>query len=329
MKMKTAGSRMHPVTALAMAAWLASTASHRVSGRDPTGADAVPRPERIEARTIENFFRLGPKLYSGGDPQGEDAFSILKRLGVRTLISVDGAAPDVETARKYGLRYVHLPIGYDGVSREQAARIVKAASTLPGPVFLHCHHGKHRGPAAAALCAMAGERWSKDHATSWLKRAGTSPEYRGLYATVADFTAPSPDELERTPGDFPERTAPPPLVELMIDVDGKWDAMKAIRESGYRPPASSPDDDPPHMARQLVEQFKELARAAQKSRNPDFTDRAESTAKLAGEFEAALRRYVEAPTEAARKKIDETFIAVGKSCTACHARHRDDKSSGD
>ena len=96
-----------------------------------------PRPGRgpgaADIRGIENVFRLSPRLYSGGDPHGAEAFAALKALGIKTIISVDGATPDVEAARKLGLRYVHLPIGYDGVPREQAVRIVKAVKTLPGP----------------------------------------------------------------------------------------------------------------------------------------------------------------------------------------------------
>ena len=29
--------------------------------------------------------------------------------------------------------------------------LARAARTLPGPIFVHCHHGMHRGPAAAAV----------------------------------------------------------------------------------------------------------------------------------------------------------------------------------
>ena len=41
------------------------------------------------------------------------------------------------------------PIGYDGVPREQALRMIKAVQVAKGPVYFHCHHGKHRGPAGA------------------------------------------------------------------------------------------------------------------------------------------------------------------------------------
>jgi protein tyrosine phosphatase (PTP) superfamily phosphohydrolase (DUF442 family) len=137
---------------------------------------SLQTPERLVAPGIENAFRLSPRLYSGGEPQGEGAFKALKALGVKTIISVDGARPDVETARKFGIRYVHLPVGYHGVPREQAVRLVQVTKTLPSPVFIHCHHGKHRGPTAAAVCGIATEGWSKEEAVKWMKQAGTSPE---------------------------------------------------------------------------------------------------------------------------------------------------------
>src|SRR5262245_9667583 len=82
-------------------------------------------PERLDIRGTENSFRVSPRIYSGGEPRGAEAFAALKKLGVKTVISVDGAAPDVEAARKVGIRYVHLPIGYDGIPREQSVRIIK------------------------------------------------------------------------------------------------------------------------------------------------------------------------------------------------------------
>jgi hypothetical protein len=91
-------------------------------------------PERLDIPGVENVFRLTPWLYSGGDPRGTEGLAALQALGIRTIISVDGAVPNVEAARQLGMRYVHLPLGYDGVPRAQAVRLVKAVRTLPGPV---------------------------------------------------------------------------------------------------------------------------------------------------------------------------------------------------
>ena len=78
------------------------------------------------------------------------AFASLQELGIRTIITVDGSRPDVERAHRFGFRYVHLPIGYDSISEAR-----RGASPRPcahaGPIDLHCHHGKHCGPAAAAM----------------------------------------------------------------------------------------------------------------------------------------------------------------------------------
>src|SRR4051812_26105944 len=198
-------------------------------------------PERLDVRGIENVYRLSPGIYSGGQPEGPDAFSALKDLGIKTIISVDGSLPNVETARRFGLRYVHVPVGYDGVPREEAVRIIKAARTLPGPVFIHCHHGKHRGPTAAALCGIATEGWSKGQALDWMKRAGTSPDYRSLFATIDRFAMPSTDELAKVGTEFPGRAETPALVEMMVEIDERWDHLKAIREAGFKPPAEHPD----------------------------------------------------------------------------------------
>ena len=111
----------------------------------------------LKAEGIDNFYQLSEKFSSGSAPEGDAAFAELKKLGVKTIITVDGARPDVDASRRFGIRYVHLPIGYDGVPAAQAVRLVKAAETLPGPIYIHCHHGMHRGPAGAAVICMAVE----------------------------------------------------------------------------------------------------------------------------------------------------------------------------
>jgi protein tyrosine phosphatase (PTP) superfamily phosphohydrolase (DUF442 family) len=281
-------------------------------------------PERLEIWGIENIFRLSPRLYSGGDPHGVEALTALKDLGVKTIVSVDGATPDVETARRLGLRYVHLPIGYDGVPREQAVRLIKAIKTLPGPVYVHCHHGKHRGPAAAAVCGVATEGWTKEQALAWMKKAGTSPDYRGLFASAREFVPPTAEELERVGKELPERTKPPALVEMMVQVDERWDRMKAVEKAGFKAPPDQPDIDPPHEVRQLVEQFRELVRLPEaKERGQEFLAAAEAAEGHTAKLEHALRTFGKGPTPEARNRVEAAFVAAGKSCTTCHAQHRE------
>jgi protein tyrosine phosphatase (PTP) superfamily phosphohydrolase (DUF442 family) len=286
---------------------------------------AVPNdpPERIEAPSIENLYRLAPGLYSGGQPEGEAGFSTLRRLGIRTIISVDGPRPDVESARRQGIRYVHLPVGYDEITPEQAARLVKAAGESPGPVFIHCHHGLHRGPAAAALCGMALHGWSKAHARAWLERAGTSPDYTGLFATVDRFTPPSDAELAAIdPAELPEAAEVPALVEAMGHIDATWDHLKAIERAGFCTPPQHPDLDPHREAVTLAEAFHELQRLDEvRAKGDEFARLLDETRRAAADLAASLKPPDQSPP--ASFSAPKAFARVAASCVSCHRRFRD------
>ena len=130
---------------------------------------------------LDHAYRLTEKLFSGAEPRGEAAFTALKELGVKSIISVDGRTPDVELARKFGLRYVHLPIGYDSVPVARSLQLAKAFQEFDGPTYIHCHHGMHRGPAAAATACVVAGLFNNDEALAAMKKAGTGDNYIGLW----------------------------------------------------------------------------------------------------------------------------------------------------
>src|SRR3954463_15343720 len=109
-----------------------------------SATNAPPAFESVETPALPNAHRLSPKLISGAQPEGEQGFKDLKALGAKTIVSVEGGKPDVDRAKKYGLRYVPLPITYSTVTDDEGKRIGKALSELEGPIYVHCHHGKHR-----------------------------------------------------------------------------------------------------------------------------------------------------------------------------------------
>jgi protein tyrosine phosphatase (PTP) superfamily phosphohydrolase (DUF442 family) len=283
-----------------------------------------PAPERVEVPGLHNVYRVTDKLDSGSGPEGEEDFRSLQRLGIKIVLSVDGARPDLARARKYGLRYVHLPIGYDGVPGPQALRIAKAVRDLPGPVYLHCHHGKHRGPAAAAVAwRCLDEQCSAEAAVAWLRQAGTDPHYTGLYAAARDPHRPAPEELDRVSADFPEAAEVTALAQVMVVIDQRWEHIGQVRAAGWKPPPNNPDVDPPHEALQLAEQYREMGRLPQVTNRPEEFRRwlreAEQGAK---ELEAVLRQGKEkgAVDGAA---AEHAFCEARAACTQCHARYRD------
>lgn len=139
---------------------------------------------------LQNFMILSERISSGSEPNDEMAFEYLRKCGVKTVVSVDGGIPPVQLAHSFGLRYVHIPIGYDGVPESAIRSLVAVLRQTQGRIYVHCHHGKHRGPAAAALACRIEGTVDQRNALDILEQAGTSRDYAGLWRDVADFRMP-------------------------------------------------------------------------------------------------------------------------------------------
>ncbi|HEY3855751.1 MAG TPA: hypothetical protein VGO67_15290 [Verrucomicrobiae bacterium] len=302
-----------------IAALLAFCCFQQLRGQDISSNNLPATVHPLKAPGIENFYRLSERFYSGSSPEGDAAFAELKRLGVKTIITVDGTKPDVEAAQRFGLRYVHLPIGYDGVPYKQALRLVKAAKTLPGPIYVHCHHGMHRGPASAAVICMALEDWTPEQADSWLHVAGTSSNYAGLYRSVERFHPPTAEVLANVSADFPSRSPVSPLADVMIEIDGRLDNIKLIKKAGYLAPVGHPDLDPSQEALLLDELFKELLRSpVLEKRTADFKAKLAEAASASGKLQSSLSAKGSVNT----LQIDNVFTRLSDDCTACHKKYR-------
>jgi len=270
-----------------------------------------------EPEGLHRFKRWSDKLYQGAQPHGEIAFANLAALGVTTVLSVDGASTDVDTAHKYGLRYAHVPIGYDGVPRDKALQMIRAAMNSEGAVYVHCHHGKHRGPAGMMAIRIALEGLDNESAVEALKESGTSPKYKGLYADVAAFEAPSEEEMAAAPSGIPERVMPDGMRATMVAVSTRWEFLKSSRGQDWGVPSESPDVSPPHEARMLWELYRESARTGGwKPYGEDFKTYLADGEKAAIELEKSLRAGDRAAAE-------RHYRAVKQNCNSCHAQYRD------
>ncbi len=286
------------------------------------GEAPAPRPSgpaKIQVPGCENVWALQGGLISGGEPRGEAAYRALAALGVKTILSVDGARPDAEAARKFGIRYVHLPIGYDGIKRDRGLEIARVARDLPRPLYVHCHHGKHRGPAAAATALVALGEATCDEAASWMKKAGTSQDYWGLYADVKAFRATA-QEIDAADGSFPEANVVAGLTKAMTEIDLRWENLALAREAGWAAPPDHPDIDPAHEVLQVRELFRELARdQAVQKRPEDFRVLLSEAEQSAADLETTVRSRDQAGADAARTRLDDT-------CKRCHQAYRNSPS---
>ena len=299
-------------TGVTVAMFLAAftlSASERVNITNPVA-------QAIEIPGVHNAFRATDRVYSGSQPEGDEAFAAIAKLGVKTIVSVDGSKPDVEAARKHGLRYVHLPIGYDGVPTNRVVELAKLTAEMSGPFFVHCHHGKHRGPAAVAVMCEASEGWTTDKAVAWLREAGTAADYPGLYRAAQEFSKPTPAQLAAIK-ELPEVSRTSSLVDAMVAIDEHFEHLKLAQKAGWKTPPGHADIAPPHEATLLWEQFKEMARTEDTARQSD-----DYRAKLieAEKIADSLRKLLREPIDLIA--IEAAFKKAGQSCAACHKKYR-------
>lgn len=264
---------------------------------------------------LHNFLRATTNVFSGSQPEGDAGFASLAKLGVKTILSVDGAKPDVERAAKHGLRYVHLPIGYDGIGSTRVVELAKAAATLPGPIYVHCHHGKHRGPAAVGVMCRATAGWTRDQAEEFMHHAGTGAEYAGLYHAVAGFAPPTPMQLNSVAASFPSAVEPSTVVENMVTIDHIFERLEDVKRAGWKTPADHPDIVPAHEATMLLEQFRELARLSDTAaRSDDYRAKVAAATAAAEQLQAQLQQQ--------NANVDNAFKRIAESCTDCHRQYR-------
>lgn len=277
------------------------------------------RIEKIEAKHLPNPIRVHDKVISGGLPEGDRAFEELKALGIKTVISVDAAKPDVATAKKFGMRYVHLPHGYDGVPEQRAKELAKAVRDLPGPIYIHCHHGKHRSPASTAVACVGAGLIGHDDAATVLQVAGTSEAYRGLFQ-AADEARPFDEALlDELQAEFPAQAKLPAMAEAMVEIEHVHDRLKAIEKAGWKTPADQPALVPDHEALLLREHFTELLRTKEVQAKPA---KFQQLTKGAEEANLALEEALKATTIDAAA-ASELFLTVSNNCKACHQAFRD------
>lgn len=292
-----------------------ATASSVTRLEPPQLTDVKP----AEFPGLHNVVAYADGFLSGSVPEGDAGYESLAKLGIQTIISVDGAQPEVDRAKRFGLRYVHLPIGYNGMSHERSLEIARAVKDLPKPIYIHCHHGKHRSAAAAGATAVALGLKSNEQAVDRMKVSGTSPNYTGLFRCVNDARPASDDELKAASNAFPESYQTSGIVQAMVEIDELHDHMKQIEAAGWVAPPNHPDLVPVAEAGRLADLFRHSSADPTLEKKPcALTERLLAESRLVQELEDGL-----ADGKLSKSELSERWSRIAKNCLECHAQFRD------
>jgi protein tyrosine phosphatase (PTP) superfamily phosphohydrolase (DUF442 family) len=307
---------------LASLALVTACRSTADSGTSPPVAVTIAPPalgadKPVGLDGLHNVVTYAPNLVCGGVPEGREGLHTLAAMGIKTVISVDGGIPDVATAESLGMHYVHLPIPYSGISADREKQIAQAVSNMPGPIYLHCHHGKHRSAAALGSALVLTGTLTPEQAMDRMKVSGTAKDYTGLWDAVKNARPIDASELKADPKSFPSVSVVSGMVATMTEIDNVFDNVKAANKAEWTVPKDHPDLVPQKETKRLAALFAQLVK------EPD-------SGKHGAEFTAKLER-----AHAASKALDAAVLAndidtakahyvlIEKGCKECHKAHRD------
>ncbi|MEM9166420.1 MAG: hypothetical protein AAGB48_05285 [Planctomycetota bacterium] len=295
---------------------LAGVVTYGVTKPPGTGyrvGELIPQTEGVE-----NVIVFGRGVLSGSEPEGDAGFDTLTRFGVKSILSVDATAPDLERAKAQGIRTVHVPLRYDGITGPERAVLARAVRDLPRPIFVHCHHGKHRGPAAAAIALVGTGELDTDQAVTLMRVAGTSEHYQGLYDDVADAIELRDAVLDAVPDEsLPEAATVEGLSASMAEINESFKAIRLIADAGWETPSDHPDLELEHAAPRLTDLFRALAAelAGSSSVDAGYAELMRLSVEQAQSLEDAIADEDWTAAEFARD-------ALASSCVDCHWQYR-------
>jgi len=284
---------------------------------EAAGRHKLAEQAPVESPGLHNVYHLSEAVTSGSEPHGNEAFERLAAMGVTTILSVDGKVPDEAAAARLGMQYVHVPIHYSGISKDELVRIAKTFREAKGPFYVHCFHGKHRGPAAAAVGRLVLDGATRAETLAEMRQwCGTSSKYEGLFQTVASGEMPSRQETARYAWDFPAAHPLGGFRHAMVEVARHWDNLVALAKRDWQPDPKHPDVDATNEAAKLAGLFARANGLAEVKKSPeDLRDWMDTSVEESDKLLRSLRAGENA-------KASKALRVIKQACGSCHAGYR-------
>lgn len=118
-----------------------------------------------------NLYRMAPGLYRSAKP-GVSNVDELQTLGVTTVISLIKADDSPLVSERFPARLESFPLHADRVDESDVLDVLRAIEAAPGPVLIHCKHGRDRTGLMAAMYRTVIQGWSKEEAIKEMTAGG-------------------------------------------------------------------------------------------------------------------------------------------------------------
>ncbi len=159
----------------------------------PSAGSQEARPTHwavsLEREGLTNFFKVSDNLYRGAQPK-KTGFEELKKLGIKTIVSLRNSNVDEKMIAGSGITYFHIPISSIFPKKKKFARFLEIVSDPANcPVFVHCRRGADRTGTAVALYRIKVQGWKVEEAINEMVNGGYhfNPIYFNLKSLVRNF----------------------------------------------------------------------------------------------------------------------------------------------
>jgi protein tyrosine phosphatase (PTP) superfamily phosphohydrolase (DUF442 family) len=275
---------------------------------------AAPRAWAADGEILPHFAWRSDQIATGGRPEGDAAFEALRQKGISLVVNVDGAAPDLQAAKRHGLRYAHIPIGYDKLDADALSSMKRLLDENKDKMYVHCHHGVHRAPAFVATALRMLKMSTPEEAFALLKEAGASADYPGLWYSAVEQPL---EDIKPSKAALLERCEVSSMVEAMVRCDDAFDLLKAWAEGGCKPMPKHPDFVAINAMRTTVQALEDV-RKLPEAADAAFSALLEASIKSGNDYIAVLGK-------GAATEFPAGFKGYQKSCAACHVKYRNPK----
>ena len=126
----------------------------------------------IKLKGAANLYKVSNMLYRSAQPDAE-GFRNLKKMGIRTVISLRSFHSDRKKIGDTGLAYEHIYMKVWHAEDHEVVRLLKIISDPKRqPVLVHCQHGSDRTGMMCAIYRIAVEDWTEKDAIKEMKEGG-------------------------------------------------------------------------------------------------------------------------------------------------------------
>lgn len=257
-------------------------------------------------------------IISGSKPEGNAGFESLMKMGVKTIICVDGVTPDVQTATSLGIKTIHIPLKYEAPTQTQILDLTTVVSRRNrGKVYIHCHQGKHRSATAAAIVSVALGSMSIEEVKARMHVSQTSEEYIGLWAAVDQAKVIKVFDLLQNEKVYNSRVEPEGMISQMIAMDDAIDHLNRLQDENWTAPKEHPDLVAVAEAGIVADIFRKIQLGNEVNSYPaDFETQLVNALHQAKGLEEAFLQNL------ATTELDMYMQRVEQSCIRCHSLFR-------